>query len=330
MAKHMKNSRESRNNRKNKQKGKAIRERKSERIIENRSNNKNIDNIKNSKTKVDKQYINYKKDIDGIKNNNKENQRNQKNQKKSKKISKILLFFRIISLIVIVICLYEIANWYFENKKNNEMLDDMVSNYIESTKQIIIGEETISVLEINFDDLLEKNSDTVGWLTVKGTRINYPVVHYTDNDYYLTHSFDKSYNSAGWVFANYLNKFDGTDKNITFFGHNRRDGSMFATLKDTIKKEWYTNEENYYITLDTPNGTEIYKVFSNYQIEAESYYITNDFNDQNEYKEFLNKILSRSVYNYGVQIDENDKIITLSTCANDNTYRVVLHAVKIN
>ena len=169
-----------------------------------------------------------------------------------------------------------------------------------------------------------------GWLTVKSTKINYPVVQYRDNDFYLTHSFDKSYNSAGWIFANYINRFDGTDKNISIFGHNRRDGSMFCTLKDTLKKEWYTNSENYYITFDTSHGMEIYKVFSNYQIEAESYYITNDFADDAEYETFLNTIKNRSIYNYGTEVSAHDSIITLSTCANDNTYRVVLHAVKIN
>ena len=169
-----------------------------------------------------------------------------------------------------------------------------------------------------------------GWLTVNSTRINYPVVKYKDNDYYLTHSFDKTYNSAGWIFANYANKFDGSDKNISIFGHNRRDGSMFCTLKDTLKSEWYTNKDNYYITFDTPNGTQIYKVFSNYQIEAESYYITSDFASDEDFNNFLKTIKNRSIYNYNTEVSSSDSIITLSTCANDNTYRVVLHAVKVN
>lgn len=246
----------------------------------------------------------------------------------SKKGNKLILFFRIISLIIIIICVYQLIYWYIENKKNNNMLDDIMSG--QTTEDVVVGDETIKVLRPDFDELLEKNGDTVGWLTVKGTRINYPVVHYKDNDYYLTHSFDKSYNSAGWIFANYINKFDGTDKNISIFGHNRRDGSMFCTLKDTIKKEWYTNPDNYTITFDTPSGIGVYKVFSNYQIRSESYYLTNSFKDEQEYKTFLNTITSRSVYNYGIKPNENDKIITLSTCANDNTYRVVLHAVKVN
>ena len=249
--------------------------------------------------------------------------------KKSKKTNFIILLFRTISFIIIIICLYQLCNWYIENKKNNDIFEDIVSNYSDSTKQIIIGEERISVLNVRLQDLIEKNSDTVGWINVKGTKINYPVVKYKDNDYYLTHSFDKSYNSAGWIFASYINKFDGTDKNIIFFGHNRRDGSMFASLKDTIKESWYKNEENYYITLETVNETQIYRVFSNYQIEAESYYLTNSFKSNNEFKSFINTLKSRSIYNYNIPVDENSSIITLSTCANDNTYRVVLHAVRV-
>ena len=253
-----------------------------------------------------------------------------KHMKKSKRMNFAILFFRIVSVIIIIICVYQLYNWYIENKKNGDILEEIVSNYAQSTKQIIIGEEEVSALEVKIQDLIEKNGDTVGWLNVKGTKINYPVVKSNDNDYYLTHSFDKSYNSAGWVFANYINKFDGTDKNISIFGHNRRDGSMFASLKDTIKEEWYKNEENYYITFETVNGTEIYKVFSNYKIKAETYYFTNDFKNNAEYKTFLDTLTSRSVYNYNTPVDTNFSIITLSTCANDNTYRVVLHAVKVN
>ncbi len=84
-----------------------------------------------------------------------------KKVKKRKKSNKIILLFRVISLIVIIICGYQLVNWYFENKKNNDILNDMVSNYVQSTKQIIIGDDAISVTEAKLDDLLEKNSDTV-------------------------------------------------------------------------------------------------------------------------------------------------------------------------
>ena len=114
--------------------------------------------------------------------------------------------------------------------------------------------------EINFEELKSQNSDTVFYLKVNNTNISYPVVKYSDNNYYLNHSFDKSKNSAGWLFADYKNKLDGTDKNIVVYGYNRRDGSMFGTLKNILNKEWYDNTDNMDIVYMDIRGKHIYKV----------------------------------------------------------------------
>ena len=183
--------------------------------------------------------------------------------------------------------------------------------------------------EINFEKLKSQNSDTVFYLKVNNTNISYPVVKYSDNNYYLNHSFDKSKNSAGWLFVDYKNKLDGTDKNIVVYGHNRRDGSMFGTLKNILNKEWYDNTDNMDIVYKDIRGKHIYKVFSIYKIENEDYYITTQFNNDSEYKKFLTTIKSRSIKDFNVEISETDSILTLSTCANNNKYRVVLHAKRI-
>lgn len=183
--------------------------------------------------------------------------------------------------------------------------------------------------EINFEELKSQNSDTVFYLKVNNTNISYPVVKYSDNNYYLNHSFDKSKNSAGWLFADYKNKLDGTDKNIVVYGYNRRDGSMFGTLKNILNKEWYDNTDNMDIVYMDIRGKHIYKVFSIYKIENEDYYITTQFNNDSEYKKFLTTIKSRSIKDFNVEISETDSILTLSTCANNNKYRVVLHAKRI-
>jgi sortase B len=172
--------------------------------------------------------------------------------------------------------------------------------------------------------LKEKNPDTVGWIKVEGTNIDYPVVRGKNNDFYLNHSFDKSPNGVGWVFADYRDNFDGNDLNTIIYGHNRRDGTMFGTLKNILKKEWYDN--NTTITYADPSGVYNYKIFSIYRIEKEDYYITTGFQNKTEYKQFLDTLKSRSIKNFGVELTENDQILTLSTCANDNRYRVVLHA----
>ena len=155
------------------------------------------------------------------------------------------------------------------------------------------------------------------------------MVKATNNSFYLNHSFDKSKNSAGWIFADYKNKFDNTDKNIVIYGHNMRDGSMFGSMLNILDAKWYENEENTNITLYTENEKCIYKVFSVYKIENEDYYIKTEFKNGNEFEGFIKNLKKRSIKDFNVDVSKDDNILTLSTCANNNKYRVVLHAKKV-
>lgn len=244
------------------------------------------------------------------------------NKKKTNIISIILLF------IFIILLFYsgtKIVIWYMNNQ-NNKKISDEISKFItlDETKEDNEGKYVI-----DFEKLKEKNSDVVAWLKVNGTNIETTVVKTTNNDYYLTHNFNKEYNSAGWIFADYKNKVDGTDKNLVIYGHNMRDNSMFGSLKWVINEDWYNNEDNKYITLVTENETQIYEVFSVYQIEEEDYYIQTNFNTEKEFSTFLETIKKRSKKDFNVDVNKEDNILTLSTCANNNKYRVVLHAKKI-
>ena len=240
-----------------------------------------------------------------------------------KKTSKLIItFIQIILITIIIFSGMKIIEWIKSNKKNKEIMSQIKGS-------IVIDEKTDSdnkEYKIDFEKLKQKNSDTIAWIKVNGTDIDFPVVKGTDNSYYLTHNFNKEKNKAGWIFADYKNKLDGNDKNIVIYGHNMRDGSMFASLKNVIKEEWYNNENNKYVTLITENECQIYQVFSVYQTEAEEYYLQTDISD---FGEFIEKIKNRSKKNFNVDIKEIDNILTLSTCANDTKYRVVLHAVKI-
>ena len=244
------------------------------------------------------------------------------NKKKTNIISIILLF------IFIILLFYsgtKIVIWYMNNQ-NNKKISDEIAEFVtvDETK-----EDNEEKYVVDFEKLKEKNSDIVAWLKVNGTNIETTVVKTTNNDYYLTHNFNKEYNSAGWIFADYKNKVDGTDKNLVIYGHNMRDNSMFGSLKWVINEDWYNNEDNKYITLVTENETQIYEVFSVYQIEEEDYYIQTNFNTEKEFSTFLETIKKRSKKDFNVDVNKEDNILTLSTCANNNKYRVVLHAKKI-
>lgn len=219
----------------------------------------------------------------------------------------------------------KIVIWYMNNQ-NNKKISDEIAEFVtvDETK-----EDDEEKYVVDFEKLKEKNSDIVAWLKVKGTNIETTVVKSTNNDYYLTHNFNKEYNSAGWIFADYKNKVDGTDKNIVIYGHNMRDDSMFGSLKNILNSDWYDNEENTNITLYTENEKCIYKVFSIYKIESEDYYITTEFENDKKFEQFVNTIKKRSIKEFDIDVSESDNILTLSTCANNNKYRVVLHAKKI-
>ena len=231
-----------------------------------------------------------------------------------KKKNKILItLIQIVLIAVIIFSGIKIIEWIKSNKKNKEIMSEIKENVVINNEMDSNNEE----YKIDFAKLKQKNSDAIAWIKVNGTDIDFPVVKGTDNSYYLTHNFDKEKNKAGWIFADYRNKFDGTDKNIIIYGHNMKNGSMFASLKDVIKEEWYNNENNKYIALITENENCKYQVFSVYQIETEEYYLQTNISN---FKEFVEKIKGRSKKDFNVDIKETDSIITLSTCADNTKY----------
>ena len=251
-------------------------------------------------------------------------------RKKNKKYKKIILNI-IIYMILFFVLIYsgiKIFKWYKDKTSNNKIAEQIKSTVIfegENNNENENKEE----YTVDFNKLKEQNAETVAWIKVNNTNVEYPVVKTTNNSFYLNHSFDKSKNSAGWIFADCKNKFDNTDKNIVIYGHNMRDGSMFGSLKNILNSDWYENEENTNITLFTENEKCIYKVFSVYKIESEDYYIKTEFSNENEFEKFIETLKKRSIKNFNIDISKSDNILTLSTCANNNKYRVVLHAKKI-
>ena len=141
---------------------------------------------------------------------------------------------KIIFIIMIIICFigicygsYKVFTWKKDNDESNAIKEE-INDYI-------IIDDTKEELKytIDFSSLKKKNPDTVAHIKVNNTNIDYVVVKSKDNSYYLKHNFEKKYSGAGWIFADYHNKFDGTDKNIVLYAHRMLNGSMFGTLKKT-------------------------------------------------------------------------------------------------
>lgn len=178
--------------------------------------------------------------------------------------------------------------------------------------------------------LRETNRDTVGWVTVNNTTVNYPVVQATNNSYYLNHDFNKHSNSLGWIFMDYRNNPTDLDQNTVIYGHNiARDKLMFGNLVATMNPNWYTKASNQYVTFNTASKDMQWRIFSIYKIAATNDYLYNTFETQEDFLAFANKVKSRSIYDFGVEIKENDKMLTLSTCQNSGKMRLVVHAVLV-
>lgn len=244
------------------------------------------------------------------------------------KIRLILVY--IICIIVIVCSSIYCLNIYNQDEDVLELTESMQSYIVEKSSTLEeSNKEEVNYL-VNFKELNNINSDTVGWLKVDGLDISMPIVQTNNNYYYLKHSFDKSNNLSGWAFMDYRNKLDDQDKNTVIYGHNRKDNIIFSSLINILSPKWYEKSDNKYITFIKENGKEeYYEIFSVYQIEAEDYYIKTDFNSNDEYSIFFETLKRRSIKNYNINCNQDSKIMTLSTCGQNIKFRVVLHAQKI-
>ena len=275
----------------------------------------------------------------------KKRMRNNKKHRKLRFRKWVIVVFLIFFLSIFIFSSYKLYSWYSDNKKVDNLSDDVLKNTKVKEKKDNDNTENVNppedvsndywdyikmnLLEVDFNELLKKNPDTVGWIQVKGTNINYPFVQTTDNSYYLTHAFDGSKNEAGWVFMDYRNDPVNFNQNTILYAHSRLTGSMFGSLKNILESSWYTNKENHIIRLSTPTENTMWQVFSVYTIPKESYYITPSFNSDEAYGEFLNTMKSRSEVDFSAEVNTNDKILTLSTCKDNFGNRVVMHAKLI-
>lgn len=214
----------------------------------------------------------------------------------------------IVLISIIAVCAYKIYDKSAEYKKADE-----------SYAQIRLEKENE-----NNNNLFNKYEDYRGWIKVDNTNIDYPIVQGKDNSFYLDKDINKNYVSSGSIFMNYLNN-GFNDENTILFGHHMRNKTMFAQLEKYKEKEFFQNDND--IKIEVENDKVLtYKVFSVYVTDDNDNYIKTNFDNKSEYKEFLDKIKNKSIYKSDINVDENDKIITLSTCSYEfDDARMVVH-----
>ena len=211
----------------------------------------------------------------------------------------------IVLILIIFICIYNISEKLIEyNKADN------------SYEKIRVEKEE--------ENLYDKYEDYRGWIKIDNTNINYPIVQGKDNLFYLDKDINKNYLSSGSIFMNYLNH-GFNDENTVLFGHHMRNKTMFAQLNKYKEKEFFYGDNDIVIEVENDKVLK-YKVFSAYVTDSKDNYIKTNFDDKDQYKEFLEDIKNKSQYKSDIDVNENDKIITLSTCSYEfNDARMVVH-----
>lgn len=219
-----------------------------------------------------------------------------------------------ICILVICISSFKIYTTLRDYKKAND-----VYSQLRDTK-----EDSDSDSDAN-KDLSSINSDYKFWINVEGTNIDYPVVQGVDNDFYLNHDFNKNYLPAGSIFLDYRNNFE-TDYNSVIYGHHMRNSTMFGQIEKFKDKNFFKN--NKIITINTGDTTFEYEVFAIGVYNADFGYNNVNFNNEDEFNKFLNKILSKAIYSRDI-VSAKDKIVTLSTCSYEyKNARTALFAVR--
>ena len=239
-------------------------------------------------------------------------------------VSNIILVIAIVVFAVSAYKLYGIFSEYNKGDKEYQKIQDLVIN---TEKKDDTKEETFSV---DFEKLLEMNSDVVGWIRFdEPSEINYPVVQGRDNEEYLKRTFEANTNKLGTLFVDVNNPGDFSGRNTFIYGHNMKNGSMFAQLLKYKDDSFYKEHPYFYIY--TPDGkVRTYEIFSAGVVKDTSDSYIMDYADDAAFQTYIDYIKQQSAYPTSAEVTTASKIVSLSTCTNvRDDERFLVHGVMI-
>lgn len=266
-----------------------------------------------------------------------------------KNTKKILFLVTVVLLLIAFgVSAFMVVKYMADSKKQEDLYDDLASIASQAstapqtkpettagTEQTKPKEPTEATMIPGYAELYEKNPHMVGWLKIEGTKLNYPVLQTPDEpNYYLYRDFDGKDSKAGAIYAREECDINKPSDNITMYGHNMANGSMFAALNNYTSKEYW--EKNKTIFFDTLYEYHTYKIFAVFKTSANigegfSYHQFEDAANEQEFNEFVSTCKKLSFYDTGITPKYGDKLICLSTCEYtlDNG-RLVVAAVRIS
>ena len=239
-------------------------------------------------------------------------------------VSNIILVIAIVVFAVSAYKLYGIFSEYNKGDKEYQKIQDLVIN---TEKKDDTKEETFSV---DFEKLLEMNSDVVGWIRFdEPSEINYPVVQGRDNEEYLKRTFEANTNKLGTLFVDVNNPGDFSGRNTFIYGHNMKNGCMFAQLLKYKDDSFYKEHPYFYIY--TPDGkVRTYEIFSAGVVKDTSDSYIMDYADDAAFQTYIDYIKQQSAYPTSTEVTTASKIVSLSTCTNvRDDERFLVHGVMI-
>ena len=197
----------------------------------------------------------------------------------------------------------------------------------EDGQEAVIPEAiTETFKEINLAELREKNEDVFGWIYIPGADISYPLLDGEDNEYYLTHTWDKKWNHMGSIFLEQECRADMSDFNTIIYGHNMKDTTMFSNLKKYMDGDFAESAPHIYIA--TEDGLRKYDIFAAYEVSVEGHAFWIKIEKENHKQSFIDEALKMSVINTSVVPQTTDNIVTLATCTGKgHEKRLVVQAV---
>ena len=245
------------------------------------------------------------------------------------KIRKIIFVIALITFIISI----GILGWYYYNKYKREqdinLLKELVVDSGEISPTIANNDDDTNnvndniqngldyyiidgqIVQKKFKDIYLKNTDFIGWLNLSNSNIDYPVV-YTPNDvqYYLRKDFDKNYSIAGTLFIGDDTDIEKPSENVIIYGHNMNDNTMFHDISNFEDEKYY--QKHKYIEFDTLTRSGKYEVIAAFRT-------TVNMNNE-QFDKFVDNCLKNTPYKTVNNVDYDEKLITLSTCAYHNTY----------
>lgn len=223
--------------------------------------------------------------------------------------------------------LFQVISHYADAQKAEKeftKLAEIVEQAEDTPEKEPAGEvqEVISPLE-RYADLFSMNNDMAGWIRIKDTPIDYPVMYTPDTpDYYLKHNFYKESSVYGVPYiAEHCDPMEPSD-NVIIYGHHMNNGSMFAELMKYENRDFY--EQHKTVRFDTLTETAQYEVIAVfkttvYDDKGFKFYLFSNAKTEEEFMDYVEQCKELSVYDTGVTAEYGDKLLTLSTCEYSNT-----------